>query len=870
MSDVLSRVQILLDANTAKFEQNIKSAQKTSETSFTKISSSAKAMAGIVATATVAGAASLYNYSKEQAKVIGELERNAFLAQSTVQEFQKMSVGAEMFGVQQDKLADITKDFNEKLGDFLTTGGGEYVNFLEQVALKTEGSTSKALELTKAMARLSGPEAMALYVKKMEEAKLSQDQMSFLMESMASDSTLLIPLLKNNAEGMKLWGEAAEDAGIILNDKTIKAARELQVQTKMLDMQMQGMKNQLMASVMPALVDIADAFSTGDKEARGMADGGKVLADSLRGVAAIALGVWATLNLISNSIAGVTSQALDSYELTSKAAQNGGFLDKFPGIQWAKTFITTGVTASAENSYVSMAGRDNDAVIKEFSEKTAKIFDDTVSSSTKKLAELQELANKGTAAATQGVQDWKDQQDKVAESAKKLAQAQQELNRKLEERKRLQDSIIYEYGDKEYQMQLNYERQANDIKKAFEGEQQQRFLTIAKNRYDTEKALYLSKLAFEISEHRLTEEEKLNFQYQIDQKEIAARTDITDADKASFYRAAREKHDQSMAWMRLESAQRLNDAQAAFQTEMQNLTAKFEFEREQIRLNKSLDPAEQSTLIASSYRTQDLENEASRHSAWMDYQSATGVDTSAEDAANRRAEAIKNAFEWQLITQEEYQQKMLASEAQFNTDKAALGAQAAADTLSGMTDLMGSLIGEQSGAYKAMFAMSKAFAVAQAFMNAPQTFSNVYTSVSAIPLIGPYIAPVMAGAAVAVQVAQASQIKSVSLDGMAHDGISSVPEDGTWFLKKGERVLDDQQNSALTRFLNSNGGQMNGFNININNYAGARVNTRRDENGLTIDIVDERIAGAFTRLGSESNSHESQMVQQAFNVERRR
>lgn len=270
------------------------------------------------------------------------------------------------------------------------------------------------------MARLSGPEAMALYVSKMEEANLSQDQMSFLMESMASDSTLLLPLLKNNAEGMKLWGEAAEDAGIILNDKTIKAARELQVQTKMLDMQMQGMKNGLMASVMPALVDIADAFSTGDKEARGMADGGKVLADSLRGVAAIALGVWATLNLISNSIAGVTSQALDSYELTSKAAQNGGFLDKFPGIQWAKTFITTGVTASAENSYVSMAGRDNDAVIKEFSEKTAKIFDDTVSSSTKKLAELQELANKGTAAATQGVQDWKDKQDKVAESAKNL------------------------------------------------------------------------------------------------------------------------------------------------------------------------------------------------------------------------------------------------------------------------------------------------------------------------------------------------------------------------------------------------------------------------------------------------------------------
>ncbi|MGM7375803.1 hypothetical protein ACOI3T_37465, partial [Acinetobacter baumannii] len=69
------------------------------------------------------------------------------------------------------------------------------------------------------------------------------------------------------------------------------------------------------------------------------------------------------------------------------------------------------------------------------------------------------------------------------------------------------------------------------------------------------------------------------------------------------------------------------------------------------------------------------------------------------------------------------------------------------------------LLGEQSAGYKAMFAMSKAFAVAQALINAPQTFSNVYTSVSAIPLIGPYIAPALAAAAVGVQLAQAAQIK---------------------------------------------------------------------------------------------------------------
>ncbi|MEM9994300.1 MAG: hypothetical protein AAGE79_09220, partial [Acinetobacter pittii] len=127
-------------------------------------------------------------------------------------------------------------------------------------------------------------------------------------------------------------------------------------------------------------------------------------------------------------------------------------------------------------------------------------------------------------------------------------------------------------------------------------------------------------------------------------------------------------------------------------------------------------------------------------------------------------------------------------------EKAMLGVMSAQDTLSGMADLMGSLLGEQSAGYKAMFAMSKAFAIAKVLMNAPETFSETYKSVSMIPMIGPYIAPAMAAGAVAVQLAQAASIKSVNLTGMAHDGIDNVPKEGTWLLDGGERVLNPQQN----------------------------------------------------------------------------
>ena len=66
-TDILSRIQILLDANTANFEQKMKEAQDTSVSTFDNIKSSAKVMgvavaagaasaAGVSATTAVSGA----------------------------------------------------------------------------------------------------------------------------------------------------------------------------------------------------------------------------------------------------------------------------------------------------------------------------------------------------------------------------------------------------------------------------------------------------------------------------------------------------------------------------------------------------------------------------------------------------------------------------------------------------------------------------------------------------------------------------------------------------------------------------------------------------------------------------------------------
>ena len=68
------------------------------------------------------------------------------------------------------------------------------------------------------------------------------------------------------------------------------------------------------------------------------------------------------------------------------------------------------------------------------------------------------------------------------------------------------------------------------------------------------------------------------------------------------------------------------------------------------------------------------------------------------------------------------------------------------------------------------------------------------------------------------------------LAGMAHEGISTIPKDGTWLLQKGERVVDSQTNKDLKAFLKGGNGK-GGANITVNINGG-------DEEGVFAGHVE--------------------------------
>ncbi|SYM52695.1 phage tail tape measure protein [Klebsiella pneumoniae] len=135
------------------------------------------------------------------------------------------------------------------------------------------------------------------------------------------------------------------------------------------------------------------------------------------------------------------------------------------------------------------------------------------------------------------------------------------------------------------------------------------------------------------------------------------------------------------------------------------------------------------------------------------------------------------------------------------------------DGLGSMVDLTRTAFGEQSGAYKAAFAVQKAAAIAQSVIAIQQGIAMA----AANPF--PYNLAAMASVAAST----AGIVSNIAAVGMAHDGIDAVPETGTWLLQKGERVVTANTSAKLDATLNRVAQQSTAgnqiaqeFNFNVN------------------------------------------------------
>lgn len=134
-----------------------------------------------------------------------------------------------------------------------------------------------------------------------------------------------------------------------------------------------------------------------------------------------------------------------------------------------------------------------------------------------------------------------------------------------------------------------------------------------------------------------------------------------------------------------------------------------------------------------------------------------------------------------------------------------------------MADILAAAGDKSSAAYKTMFALSKAFAIANATLNLTTAITQAMAAPSSLEPVQKFANMAAIAAAGGALV---SQIAGATLTGMAHDGITNIPQEGTWLLQKGERVMSAQQNADFTNFMRGGDttGQGSKENGNVTQY----------------------------------------------------
>ena len=198
-----------------------------------------------------------------------------------------------------------------------------------------------------------------------------------------------------------------------------------------------------------------------------------------------------------------------------------------------------------------------------------------------------------------------------------------------------------------------------------------------------------------------------------------------------------------------------------------------------------------------------------------------------------------------LISEKQYQAALNAINEQYATKRA----DATATAFGNMASNIGSALGEASGAYKA-------FAIVQATIATYTAALEAYKSTAAIPVVGPFLAPVAAAAAVGAGMAQISAIRSAREQGgqLSAGQASTIAERGKpeVIMPAGaSRVRTAQQ---MKEIMGQNGSSSGPSNVTIVNNTSSQignVSTEQDDEGRLRIIIEEQVAASLQNSNSK-------------------
>lgn len=716
-----------------------------------------------------------------------EIENLSRVANESAENFQRIAYAAKPFGVEQEKLADILKDVNDKVGDFLTTGQGPLADFFEKIAPQV-GVTAEQFR------NLSGSDALGLYIKSLEEAGVSQAEMTFFMEAIASDATLLLPLFKENARELGRLTTEFDKFGGALTDVDIAQLKEADEAFRKLSAQGRALSQDIAVAALPAVRDFIELLSDPQTIENLETFGSAVVRAFTAATKAITTTVGVIEYLAEATAASIHGPAIDDTVRLGDALDSVNEKIAQLEVRLSSRKINRG---HWEKQLEEMrAERERLQMLLDLSKEV-----EAPRSAAARIASADDMSE-FPKMSDPFASDFGNGYEKLTEDAKKYLDA-------LDKQKTLS-------AETTELAKVNFEIQSGSLK-GLMGSQKEALLN---------RAAEIDQLKAQQKEtEELAKIQQASADYIASvQQQIALLDAETEAERVlyevQFGRYAMLDQTQKDAMLR--QAQMLDDARAQIEAEREykqliaDVMTEEEKRTEQLRERLAVIDAMDEVsfqekeqvfgrVIKTSFDTDpdkpeaegfDVQREALQ--SWYDEQLEMLEQFRAE-----RADLNAQWDEQEAATRSEYEQRLTDINARAEEQRR----EQLANGYSALLDVAGKYYdgveGEEAAYARAALQLGKTLldektrdALKSIIANTHSAAMGAYASLSPIPFVGPAL-----GAAAAAGIYVAGGAAAAAVTGIAHEGIDSVPQTGTWFLEAGERVTTAETSAKLDSTL---------------------------------------------------------------------
>ncbi|EXR10190.1 tape measure domain protein [Acinetobacter sp. 1130196] len=357
-----------------------------------------------------------------------------------------------------------------------------------------------------------------------------------------------------------------------------------------------------------------------------------------------------------------------------------------------------------------------------------------------------------------------------------------------------------------------------------------------KERFDAQDQLAQKQFDFEVNGHEWTEEKKLEYTYETNSLRLVAEGKLTEEQRKIAIDSFKLQQQQELGLLKLAQEQRLFQAKLFLLSETEAMQERYRLEREEIAKTAKDEEEKRKRLALSrdQERLEALDRAAKAAQNWGGIQAdmngtseffrqdqerssrlsaATNLLDSQQGVVNlnkqNSIEALNAQFEQQLISQQDYENRKTAIiqaaqdqrnqiaaeyaknaqdiEDKYQQDRLNTQIAFGGQMMGSLTSMFGSMFGEQSKAYKIMFAADKAYAIAAAGIAIQQSIAQA--AKVGFPTNIPLIASAIAQGASIIANIRAIKDQGFADGGYTGNGLKHTP---AGIVHKGEVVWSQE------------------------------------------------------------------------------